>query len=444
MRGRLAGAALGEGVLPLGFALAAVGACMAALRFASSRPGIGLVLCAAAAGGLLLLLRPAWALPIFAALSWSAVDYSGAVGGLPTVFEAGSLALVGFGAYRVLRGRASAEAPLAVAAFIAVPVVVATLLAPVIAAKPADLLKDAVFILVGAWCARGTADVERVLTAIAVTGGVLGAGAIFSVVSHPTALFPVLSDGPGATPRAAGPFGEPNFFALSLAATMPASLLLVARGGARRTVGVLALALAAGGILAAGSRGGLIAGGVGIVAMAWISRDRATRALTTLLVAGALVVLGGGAATGVASFKERSVSGRVTENRIALAMFADHPLTGVGPGVFERIYRDYSRRIGNDPRPVRAAHDLYLQIAAEQGLVGIACWLAAALLVASEARRRGALRTLTGRTALVCLATYLAGSLFLHGSQLRLPFLLVGLILACGSAQPRARWRGGP
>jgi O-antigen ligase len=230
--------------------------------------------------------------------------------------------------------------------------------------------------------------------------------------------------------RAAGPFGEPNFFALSLAATVPAALALVGRGAGRSALGVVAVVAASAGILATGSRGALIAALAGVALTALLGGRRARTAGVAVLVVGVAMVplfssqLGGA--------EDRAVSGRATENLIAVAMTVDHPLTGVGPGGYPGLYRDYGRRLGTDPRSNREPHSLPLQVAAEQGLVGVACWAAALALVAGALRRAWRLRE--ARTVATCLATYGVGSLFLHGSQLRLPYLLAGLALALAAA----------
>jgi|GEM_PF-486648 len=63
-------------------------------------------------------------------------------------------------------------------------------------------------------------------------------------------------------------------------------------------------------------------------------------------------------------------TGRLDMWRSAIAMAADHPLTGVGPGLFGRAFRTY-----RDPTIVQdklaAAHNAYLNTAAETGLPGI-------------------------------------------------------------------------
>ncbi len=53
-------------------------------------------------------------------------------------------------------------------------------------------------------------------------------------------------------------------------------------------------------------------------------------------------------------------------------MFRDHPIMGVGLANYPEYYQQYSRQLGVDDRSVqRGAHNLYLQIAAEQGLIGL-------------------------------------------------------------------------
>jgi O-antigen ligase len=277
-----------------------------------------------------------------------------------------------------------------------------------------------------------------VLTALCGVGVVLGVGAALSVAVGPSALFPVVAEGPGQL-RAAGPFGEPNFFALSLAAIVPAALVLVGRSPARTVLGVAALAAIAAGILATGSRGAGVAAIVGLLATA-ATGDRGSRraGLVLLLCAAAATPL---FSTQLGGAEERTTSGRQTENRIALAMAADHPLLGVGAGGYPGLYRDYGRRLGSDPRSDRAPHSLPLEIAAEQGLVGVACWgVALALVVGALRRARG---IPAARTLALCLGTYAVGSLFLHGSQLRLPYLLAGLALALAASTRAGREAGG-
>src|SRR5262249_54425105 len=71
-----------------------------------------------------------------------------------------------------------------------------------------------------------------------------------------------------------------------------------------------------------------------------------------------------------------AVQGRITEMVTAALVFADHPLLGVGPGMFERHYVEYARIAGGRVRShTREAHSLLLGIAAEHGVFGLAAFL---------------------------------------------------------------------
>jgi O-antigen ligase len=62
-----------------------------------------------------------------------------------------------------------------------------------------------------------------------------------------------------------------------------------------------------------------------------------------------------------------------------LAMFRSHPLFGIGLGAFETVYPIYGR--GNGTFLIQFAHNDYLQILADAGMVGgaLALWFVASL-----------------------------------------------------------------
>jgi len=73
---------------------------------------------------------------------------------------------------------------------------------------------------------------------------------------------------------------------------------------------------------------------------------------------------------------DESFRGRTSENLAAWRMFLDHPVLGVGLNNYAEFYQDYSREIGLDNR--REARDpasLYLQLLADQGLIGTLVFL---------------------------------------------------------------------
>ncbi len=136
---------------------------------------------------------------------------------------------------------------------------------------------------------------------------------------------------------------------------------------------------------------------------------------------------------------DSAIRGRLSEVRSAAMMFGDHPLLGVGSGNYEIHYPQYARVIALDGRrEERAAHSLYLEIAAENGLVGLAVlggMLAFALTGIQHTRRTFAI---AGDTDHVHLATalgiafigFLIGSTFLHLAYPRFFWLFVGIAMA--------------
>jgi O-antigen ligase len=422
---RVLTAALIAGCLPL-----------VALPAMSRRPDLAPLLFLLGAAGSVILARPQWLAPVFAGVTWTAIGAS-QFGGVSPV-ELGGLVLLGVAlAHAVTRRQVAGEA-LVVMALLGLPIIVASMLSADQAGIPVNRLRDLTFVFLIALTLRGERDVERATTVLAAIGIFLGAGAAYSVLVHPTALFPLQLE-PSGLPaqRAAGPFQESNFYALAMAALLPLALRVLARGGAWQVLGFSSVLCIFAGVLATGSRGGLVASIAGVAVFTlWTRQRQVLRGSIVLLLLGALLLPVFGSQ--LESSSQRTVGGRAAENRIALAMFADHPLTGVGPGEYMIRYRDYARKIGNDPRPVRASHDLVLEIAAEQGIVGLAGLLGAVLAMVTAIRRRGANRTVLGQALVTSLLVYAIGSLFLHGSQLRLPYILIGLTLALdGSVRSR-------
>jgi O-antigen ligase len=421
-------------LIAVGVALLSAAGGLAALRIASSASVAPAVALAGAAAAVWVLAHPRWVVPLFVALTWSLAEGSG-ISGLASAATRGSYLLGGVALLVIARRREALAVVLVTAAAIGLPLVAAGMAA---GGLPSHAVSDLLFIAIPALLIAADRDLDRTAVALTVLGIVLAIGAVYSVRGHPSALFQ-LDQAPNPlhpiTPRAAGPFGESNFFALSLAVIVPFAVHVVAGGGRRRWLGVVALPVLLAGILATGSRGGLIAAGLALVISAGVARPGRARSPAALLaiIASVIAALVLGTSLFSAQIQDaqaRTLSGRATENRIALAMFADHPLLGVGPGRYPVLYRDYSRKLGNDARTLREPHSLPLEIAAEQGAAGLLGWLVAGLAVCGYALRRGVHRRASGRTLLTALATYGAGSLFLHGSALRLVYMLFGLLIA--------------
>ncbi len=76
---------------------------------------------------------------------------------------------------------------------------------------------------------------------------------------------------------------------------------------------------------------------------------------------------------GINIYEDRAVQGRASENLTAWVMLMDRPFTGVGLSNFSYLYQDYSKSLGLAPSARnRSPHNLYLEVAAETGVIGLA------------------------------------------------------------------------
>jgi O-antigen ligase len=129
------------------------------------------------------------------------------------------------------------------------------------------------------------------------------------------------------------------------------------------------------------------------------------------------------------------VLSRATEAITAVLVFADHPILGVGPGRFPSYYRLYADDVGILVKQRdREAHDLYLGILAEEGIVGFVVFmgiLGITLRDLIRVRRRW-LKTRPDIAAmatglLLSIVTYMTTGLFLHLSYARYFWLMLAL-----------------
>ena len=253
--------------------------------------------------------------------------------------------------------------------------------------------------------------------------------------------------GTGDSLRAAGPFtNDPNAYAqyLVVDVAVAAGLLMVIGrqwSPTRRWLGGAAIASMVLAVAQTVSRGGLL--GLAMVGVVVIGLD-GFRLRRVALVGVAILVLllsplGVGsrlstltsAADSATTTTDSGLRGRASEMLAAVDMFVDLPITGVGYGTYNDRYLDYSRRLGIDARyEPRSAHSLPLEIAAEQGLLGIGAWSAFVAVAGAVIVR---LRRRSPRSAIplgLALAGFGTTCLFLHDVHPRLLWMLVGLTLA--------------
>jgi O-antigen ligase len=204
--------------------------------------------------------------------------------------------------------------------------------------------------------------------------------------------------------RLGGAGVDANFLAALLVAALVLAAALAAlhevpRGG--RLVAGLCVVLAAAGVAATVSRSGLVS--LAVVLLAGLAVAGRGRRLGVLALA---VVAVAGFAAYFTAIAPRDAADRLThaggEGRpdlytIGGRMIEAHPVQGVGVGNFTVASVDYLLRPGAIERPEfivdtpKVTHNVYLQVAAELGVVGIALFaflLGFAIRCALEAARR--------------------------------------------------------
>ncbi len=270
--------------------------------------------------------------------------------------------------------------------------------------------------------------------------------------------------------RAYGTFRQPNPYAAHLGLSLPfaAGWALAGPVGRReRWILLAAAAVMAMGIMASWSRGAWLGLGVSAALMAALLWPRVAIGVAALaliisplwvgpaassaLAQRALGMGGGVPGLNVAQVEPTddnwSVVERLAHWQAGWRMFEAKPWLGVGIGNYEVVYASYGIPRWSDP--LGHAHNYYLNIAAETGLIGLTSHAALGLVVwitlarswrrRPDSRSRGLL--LAGIGALAYLSVHsIVDNLYVHGMQ-----VLVGLALAApawGSVGDAASTRG--
>lgn len=350
-----------------------------------------------------------------------------------------------------------------------VPAMWFTLTPAASAAAVDDLLKDGALLVVVLvlghlvnrpwWIAAAIVATLAVLSAMTLVNQV-ALGAVPSTFGGFATVSPQLGEDI-TTLRHAGPVGDANFWGRLLVLGLPFAFALVHRSvAAGRRLSPFGWGLATAAMLAGmyltQSRGTFLAAVVATVVWVLASGPRVRRralllsplALLGLLIPGVgnrLLNLVSVFEGGPAYVVDPSLVERSAVQQIAAIVFADRPLFGAGPGSFPLIVHDYSSRendllIGT----VTAPHNLYLEIAAQSGIVGLTGWLILVIGVmvlsvrsliglagADPAGRRGAPTRALAAGVLGAVVGWSVASLFLHLEYFRpvlIVFALAGLL----------------
>jgi O-antigen ligase len=196
-----------------------------------------------------------------------------------------------------------------------------------------------------------------------------------------------------------GPFVNRNHFAGFVELTLPIGIALMIFRGIRRDVfplvGLLVV-IPVGALILSGSRGGIVSFAFQIGVLALLARkrrrggvDRPYMASLGIVALGALaLVVWLGAGRALERFKglptDVSLGRRLTMFHGAADVFLAHPIAGSGMGTLVSVYPAYET--GYDGRLVDHAHNDYIELLADMGLLGGLCGLAFLWLLFRDAR----------------------------------------------------------
>ena len=271
----------------------------------------------------------------------------------------------------------------------------------------------------------------------------------FAAILHPS-----LDDGFYGN-RLIGPFADPNTYGRILLLAIPFAMLEVGFGRSllMRMTATTALCALIAALLFTKSRGTL----VGLFARFGVFlvyfRAYIFRAMLVIVPACGLIILTlhnqfVTRAESVLGFvssdqarlvkHDSSIYNRLAEMLTALDMFTTHPIGGVGLDNYGELFQKYTLDNHYVARhEARAAHSRYLEVAAEQGLIGLLAFLTLCGFALRRAfhssRKLGRYSAWEASLPLaigLSLVGYLTASVFLHDDYSRLFFIVVGMALA--------------
>ena len=251
--------------------------------------------------------------------------------------------------------------------------------------------------------------------------------------------------------RVSGPVGDPNYYAQIMIVLIPLGFerFWNDKNKFRKGVALLSLVLSLSAVILTFSRGAFVALLIMGILLILYFRLNITRIGFILIMTvfflqfvpenyaarmGTLSFLVPGSGTDPTT--EVSYRGRISEVVVGLQMFMDNPVLGVGYNNYNINYLDYSRRLGIDPRyEYRSAHSLYVEVAAETGILGLLVYTFILYSVLSKnyqswrrlnRHKEGELATMVAVFSIGFIG-YLTAAMFIHDAYPRYFWLLVGI-----------------
>ncbi|HEX5467202.1 MAG TPA: O-antigen ligase family protein [Candidatus Limnocylindrales bacterium] len=313
---------------------------------------------------------------------------------------------------------------------------------------------------------RDMATLRTVIWVLLLVGGAIGALSGFQEATHSFnnefGGFAQISNavigtgqstlvGEETQPRLSGPIGEKNRYAQIMIVLLPLGLFRM-WGERRMSLKVLAgsctMFIALGAAFTF-SRGGAV-GVAMLIGLMAVLRYISWRQIAVFLLAMIIVLVAvptyaqrlttlvelsdSADVTGTGQAIDGSFRERAVAQIAAFLVFVDHPIMGVGPGLFGQYYQEYAGTFAVAENLDREAHNLYLGIAADTGILGLGAFM---LVLGTTLRDlvRGRRRWLGRRPDLADTATafslalisYMTTGVFLHMAYPRYFWVLAAL-----------------
>lgn len=183
-------------------------------------------------------------------------------------------------------------------------------------------------------------------------------------------------------------------------------------------------------------------------AMVVLLAVRNWRLLLILPVAGLILMLVAPGAVinrinSIGDMSDPATRDRVAMLRMGAHMVQDHPLTGVGPEMVQRVYNDYRDPMAVNPTNPHL-HNVPVQIAAERGLPALAAWLWFVVVAFRDLwkqLRHGPAKAVAGAGVAAIVAMLVAGLFEYNFGDSEFLMLFLGLITlpwAAARIEPKA------
>lgn len=321
-----------------------------------------------------------------------------------------------------------------------------------------EAIKGLIIMILGASLMSTWPRVRLALGTLAVVAALLATISVIQIATHSHQEFGGLLQVQSGNlyedvsrPRAAGPVSDPNFYGQILLIALPVAASLAVTSARKRLFFVCAAIAIFAGVLVTYSRGAMLA----VLAMLLlvpffvpVRRHLVVKAALAVVLLMAVTpstvirrfdtvtnVFTKDAGAQPEEARDASVDKRKLLIATGMRMFEDSPVFGVGAGNFGKHYARYANEIGSsapqydDPGDRQFPHSLYVELASENGLLGLASF-AAAMVAAFVSLAPSRQKSFATAAIAIALAGYLVSSLFLHSAYQRYLWLLLAFVPA--------------